>query len=291
MQGASTLAKKLETFMPAPMVFAKEAICMYIPESLSVGYELDWSMTDTRFTQGITKAEKPVDLLLATNMIQVGVDIPRLGVMVVNGQPKNHSEYIQATGRIGRQNPGLIISLYAYTKPRDLSHYENFKIYHSTYYKNVETVSLTPFTLRARQLALFGVLVGMIRMKMKRLSENDDAAIFDPKDIDQQKILDEVRLVFENRVKTVDKQEEVATLKHIESLIRKWEQYKKTYKTTLKYEEYTHDKISKELRKSFWYLLKSDPASTRQLIPTPRSLRNAEQEQKLFYFQKRVLEE
>ena len=56
MQGASTLAKKLETFMPAPMVFAKEAICMYIPESLSVGYELDWSMTDTRFTQGITKA-------------------------------------------------------------------------------------------------------------------------------------------------------------------------------------------------------------------------------------------
>ena len=131
----------------------------------------------------------------------------------------------------------------------------------------------------------------ILSQKPLNISENDDAAMFDPKDIDQQKILDEVKLVFENRVKTVDKQEQVDTLKHIESLIRKWEQYKKTYKTTLKYQEYTFDKISKELRKSFWYLLKSDPASTRQLIPTPRSLRNAEQEQKLFYFQKRVLEE
>ena len=185
----------------------------------------------------------------------------------------------------------MIVTIYSYTKPRDVSHYENFNIYHSTFYRNVEPVALTPFTVRAREIALFGVLIGMIRMKMKRLSENDDAAMFDPRDIDQQKILDEVKLVFENRVKTVDKQEQVDTLKHIESLIRKWEQYKKTYKTTLKYQEYTFDKISKELRKSFWYLLKSDPASTRQLIPTPRSLRNAEQEQKLFYFQKRVLEE
>ena len=72
---------------------------------------------------------------------------------------------------------------------------------------------------------------GIGQVKMKRLSENDDAAMFDPRDIDQQKILDEVKLVFENRVKTVDKQEEVATLEHIESLIRKWELYKKTYKT------------------------------------------------------------
>ena len=183
----------------------------------------------------------------------------------------------------------MIVTLYSYTKPRDLSHFENFKIYHSTYYKNIETVGLTPFTIRARQIALFGVLVGMIRMKKKRLSGNNDAAKFDPKDADQQKTLEEIKKVFENRVKSVDRLEHKNTMEHIDSLIHNWTEYKKTYKELLKYREISNDKISKELRESFWYLLKSDPASKRQLIPTPTSLRNAEQEQKLFYRQVEVI--
>ncbi len=235
--------------------------------------------------------EKPVDLLLATNMLSVGVDIPRLGVMIVNGQPKNHSEYIQATGRIGRSNPGLIISLYSYTKPRDLSHFENFKIYHSTYYKNVETVALTPFTIRARQIALFGVLVGMIRMEKNRLSNNNDASKFDQKDPDQLKILNKIKKVFEERVKLVDPSEYENTMKHIDRLLNTWKDYKVAYNDLLKYKEISNDKISKELRESFWYLLKTDPASKRQLISTPTSLRNAEQEQKLFYRQVEVVKD
>ena len=236
-----------------------------------------------------SQVEKPVDLLLATNMLSVGVDIQRLGVMIVNGQPKNHSEYIQATGRIGRANPGLIITLYSYTKPRDLSHYENFNIYHSTFYKNVETVALTPFTIRCRQIALFGVFVGLLRMKKNLLSQNDGASRFDPKDSDQQKVIAEIKNIFENRVKTVDPNEQENTLSDITNLMNSWTDYKKTYQTLLKYAEPYNEKIPKERRESYWYLLKSDPASKRQLIPTPTSLRNTEQEQRLFYLQREVV--
>ncbi len=236
-----------------------------------------------RLGEGMKDSEHPLDLLLATNMIQVGVDIPRLGVMIVNGQPKNHSEYIQATGRIGRQNPGLIISLYAYTKPRDLSHYENFKIYHSTYYKNVETVSLTPFTLRARQLALFGVLVGMIRMKEARLSQDKDACQFDPKERDQQNLINEIKKIFEERVDSIDPDESSNTMKDFTHLINKWSNYVRRYNDLLKYAEPYYYKTSKAKKERFYYLLKKDAESKSQLIPTPNSLRNAEAEQRLFY--------
>ena len=243
-----------------------------------------------RLDQGITKSEKPVDLLLATNMLSVGVDISRLGVMMVNGQPKKHSEYIQATGRIGRTNPGLIINLFAYTKPRDLSHYENFKIYHSTFYKNVETVGLTPFTLRSRQAALFGVLVGMIRMKIPRLSNNNDVKYFDPKDTDQQKLLNEIKTVFETRVKSIDSIEESATMDNIRYLFNKWTNYQKLYGDILKYAEQWYEDASKEKKESYYYLLKNDLASKRQLIPVPISLRTTEQEQRLFYTQQTEVE-
>ena len=105
-----------------------------------------------------------LDVVLATNMLSVGVDIPRLGLMLVNGQPKGIAEYIQATSRVGRGNvSGLIISVLNNTKPRDRSHYESFPTWHNTLYRDVEVTSVTPFASRARDRAIHAVLVALVR--------------------------------------------------------------------------------------------------------------------------------
>ena len=106
-----------------------------------------------------------VDTAIATNMISVGLDIPRLGLMVVNGQPKLHAEYIQATSRVGRDDqwPGLVVTQFNIHKPRDRSHYERFRHYHETFYRSVEVGSVTPFAARALDRGLAGALVGLAR--------------------------------------------------------------------------------------------------------------------------------
>jgi hypothetical protein len=111
-----------------------------------------------------TKKES-VDVAIATNMISVGLDVPRLGLMVVLGQPKTSAEYIQATSRVGRdpQRPGLVVTLLNVHRPRDRSHYERFAAYHQTFYRSVEASSVTPFSPRALERGLVGVLVALAR--------------------------------------------------------------------------------------------------------------------------------
>lgn len=124
---------------------------------------------------------RPLDVLLATSMISVGVDVSRLGLMVVGGQPKNTAEYIQATSRVGRSKhgPGLVVTLYNWARPRDLSHYEAFEHYHATFYQHVEALSVTPFSPRALDRGLSGVLVSLVRLAVTELARHRDAESFD----------------------------------------------------------------------------------------------------------------
>ncbi|MGD9101403.1 MAG: DISARM system helicase DrmA, partial [Anaerolineae bacterium] len=120
----------------------------------------------------------PVDVLLATNMISVGVDVGRLGLMVVASQPKTTAEYIQATSRVGRRHPGLVCTVYNWARPRDLSHYERFAHYHATFYQHVEALSVTPFSPRALDRGLGAVFVSLVRLLGLELNANDGAAAF-----------------------------------------------------------------------------------------------------------------
>ena len=118
------------------------------------------------------------NVLLATNMISVGIDVARLNVMLMIGQPKLTSEYIQASSRVGRSFPGVAFVQYDATKSRDRSHYERFRSYHESFYRFVEPTGATPFSRPARERALHAVLISIMR-QMTGMSEDKDAINFD----------------------------------------------------------------------------------------------------------------
>lgn len=103
------------------------------------------------------------DSVFATSMFGTGVDIDRLSLMVVHGQPKTTASYIQATGRVGRKTSGLVLAFFRASRPRDLDHYEFFTGYHRALYRHVEPVTVAPFSPRARERALGPLAVALLR--------------------------------------------------------------------------------------------------------------------------------
>ncbi len=165
--------------------------------------------------------EYPVDICLATNMISVGVDVPRLGLMAVIGQPKTTAEYIQATSRVGRskEGPGLVVVIYNTGKPRDRSHYEHFYSYHGTIYSQVEPTSVTPFSIPVLERALHALLVALVRYYGEPV--NREA----PQPYPHKALLDRIEAIISSRVSGIDPAELPRTLKLLEEKMEEWKRF------------------------------------------------------------------
>jgi Helicase conserved C-terminal domain len=171
--------------------------------------EIPWQMKPS--------GQMPVDILLATNMIAVGVDVPRLGLLVISGQPKGTSEYIQASSRVGRRYPGLVVTVYAQTKSRDRSHYERFVAYHQSLYRHVEPTSVTPFSPQARDRGMRGVLIALARQI---------ADVTTPDEVKRhgEQMREQIDTIVE-RVRALDNSETEEAQEELEAWLNFWRRY------------------------------------------------------------------
>lgn len=173
---------------------------------LNKNEEITSRMSSWKIPEKLNQLELPytsrnhLDTAVATNMIAVGMDVDRLGLMVVTGQPKQNSEYIQATSRIGRAHPGLVVTLYNAYRPRDLSHYENFTGYHAQLYRFVEGTTATPFSARARDRVLHALVISAIRLLYPEMANNEDARAISSLSQEQ---IDAVKDMILDRIKIV----------------------------------------------------------------------------------------
>ena len=229
-----------------------------------------------------------VDCAIATNMISVGLDIQRLGLMVVLGQPKTHAEYIQATSRVGRDEarPGLVVTLLSAHKPRDRSHYERFRHYHETFYRSVEVSSVTPFSARALDRGFAGAMVGLAR--------HADPKLTPPRGVEEigavRSVLEErLRRVYEERVnrQPFDSEEERAERRRsvtdrIGELLDAWVAVLADYHadhTNVQYQRY-EDRGPKPLLREM--LDKGFESASHRMFRANRSLRDVEPEVNLY---------
>jgi len=171
-----------------------------------------------KYSPDSTSYLRPLDVLLATNMISVGVDVDRLGLMCIVGQPKTTSEYIQASSRVGRSKeaPGLVVTMYNPGKPRDRSHFEQFRTYHSSLYRYVEPTSVTPYSIPVLERALHPVLVIIGR---HLAGWTDPGQI----DFDEGTAKDAISFLVD-RCKNIDEEHVDVFKSHISKLIIEWEQ-------------------------------------------------------------------
>ncbi len=218
-----------------------------------------------------------VDILPCTNMISVGVDISRLGIMLINGQPKTTAEYIQASSRVGRDKkrpPAVVVTLYSPSKPRDRSHYETFSSYHQALYRHVEPTSITPWAKPARERALHAALITLVRLS-GYLPSNDMAGSFDK---DNRQFL-ALYAGFKQRIMEaaadLEKSEIEKVMKHLDDLVSKWH-YEIKDGNVNKYEAQKSGPQFKPLIKSFGQDKKVG------LWPTLNSMRNVDTETKIF---------
>ena len=159
-----------------------------------------------------------VDVCFATNMIQVGLDVPRLSLMTIVGQPKTTSEYIQASSRVGRDinRPGIVVTNYNPFKPRDRSHYEHFRSYHQGIYRHVEPTSVTAFAAPVRERALHALVVILCRFW------GDDQLRDRPDQPPNNELVQRIKASIRERVNAIDPAEWPGTETLIDEIIHRW---------------------------------------------------------------------
>jgi hypothetical protein len=158
------------------------------------------------------------DFMACTNMISVGVDVPRLGLMVVDGQPKSTAEYIQATSRVGRASPGIVFVVFNSMRPRDVSHYEHFRSYHQSYYRFVEGGSVTPFSDGCVSRYLAGAYIAGYRLSDEQ-SDNNSADRFK---VDSSGASGELSTFFAERAQRFGDHEEESVIAAADRITTSW---------------------------------------------------------------------
>lgn len=214
------------------------------------------------------------DVVIATNMIAVGMDVDRLGLMTVVGQPKQNSEYIQATSRVGRQHPGIIFTVYNPYRPRDLSNYENFVGFHSQMYRYVEGTTATPFAARARDRVLHALVVSLLRLQFEEMADNGGAANINEISDEDVKRVKEMIL---ERVKVTAPSSYADTEKEIEEFISTWKNIAKSDKLYYFVPSVADDKKRLLTYYGEYYGDKEKP--------TLSSMRDVEQSSTVFYWE------
>ncbi|MBJ8436800.1 hypothetical protein I6M64_05610 [Acinetobacter lactucae] len=199
------------------------------PRTLPAIEELSAGIHGSKIPEVLNKLGKSVpeavDILPCTNMISVGVDIGRLGIMIVNGQPKATAEYIQASSRVGRDKkrpPGIVITLYSPTKPRDRSHYETFKSYHQALYRYVEPTSVTPWAKPALERALHAALITLVRVT-GYLRSNENVKEFDSKSEEFVQIWNVLNHRIDKAMEGMPSNEQEEVKAYLKYLVDEWE--------------------------------------------------------------------
>ncbi|MFB7090036.1 helicase-related protein [Streptomyces sp. NPDC056296] len=235
---------------------------------------IDASEIPTRL-KGIEKRlpdEDTVDVLLATNMIAVGVDVDRLGLMAVMGQPQTTAEYIQATSRVGRAHPGLVTVMLNSARARDRSHYENFQHYHSALYREVESTSVTPFSARARERGLHAVIVALARTLIPAARPNEGAGQIESY---EHILRDDIKDLLLDRVRAVTPSEAEAVEQGFDEFVDWWCQEADIHGALLF--EPKRGNRAPSILKSY-----DDESEDREAWPTLWSLRDVDAESALF---------
>lgn len=244
-----------------------------IAEPMELTSRVSSSEIKNYLDQLATKYDEPgaCDVVLASNMISVGVDVPRLGTMIVNGQPKGIAEYIQATSRVGRRRGGpggLVLTIYNNAKSRDRSHFETFNTWHMALYREVEATSVTPFAPRAREKALHAALIILARHLIPEL--NTSVA----KVNNHKEQLEEFIEYIVDRAEDIDDEESQAVDDELQGFLEQWSGSASAYKQY--WSDMAYNKSLMLSAEKAAELKSRSGAYYGRAIPTPNSMRNVE---------------